>query len=185
MELNFKKLDLHSEKPILVDWLSSEEWPFHGNSRLSPEKVLGMIEVGIFDGSDHQSFWILDSNKNRVGMIRLFDLEDIDDGNPLFDIRLAKEFRGKGIGYQAVKWLTNYLFETWPKLMRIEGNTRADNTSMRRVFQKCYFVKEGHHRQAWTTANGQCFDAVHYAILREDWKKQSVTPVNWNDEAQN
>jgi hypothetical protein len=25
-------------------------------------------------------------------------------------------------------------------------------------------------------------DSVEYAILREDWERRKVTPVNWNDE---
>ena len=53
---------------------------------------------------------------------------------------------------------------------------------MRNVFLQCHYAKEGHFRQAWTTVDGKRFDAVHYGMLREDWLRQTITPVNWHDE---
>lgn len=41
---------------------------------------MGMIVEGIFDGSNHESFWILNQVRKGIGFIRIFDLEDIDDG---------------------------------------------------------------------------------------------------------
>lgn len=183
MEITIRKLDLVTEAQILTVWLSSEEWPFHGNSNLSHEKIAGMIQDGAFDGTNHQTFWVLSPKEDRIGLVRLFDLDDIGDGSPLFDIRIMGEFRGKGIGYQAVSWLTRHLFETWPNLTRIEGNTRADNIAMRRVFRKCHYAKEGHHRKAWKASSGELFDAIHYGILRDDWERKIITPIHWDDEA--
>lgn len=99
-----------------------------------------MIVEGMFDGTNHQTFWIFGNQETRAGYIRLFDLDDIGDGSPLFDIRLKPEHRDQGIGYQAVSWLVNYMFEQWPTLHRIEGTTRQDNIGMRRVFEKCNFA---------------------------------------------
>jgi RimJ/RimL family protein N-acetyltransferase len=111
-------------------------------------------------------------------------LFDLDDDSPLFDIRLDPAFRGMGLGFQAVNWLTDYLFRTWPNLLRIEGTTREDNLAMRKVFRKCYYAKEGHYRKAWATSSGDLLDTVQYGILREDWGAKKVTPLRWNDEPQ-
>jgi RimJ/RimL family protein N-acetyltransferase len=182
MKLIFRKLDLSKEKQLLVEWLSTSTWPFHGNSNLSPEKVEKMIVDGVFDGTNHQTFWIVAEKGMPVGYVRLFDLDDIGDGTPLFDVRLKPESRGRGIGYEAVRWLLDYMFEKWPELHRIEGTTRQDNIAMRRVFQKCNFVKEGHLRKAWKTTPGLYYDAILYGILRDDWLAGKAGLVDWHDE---
>ena len=85
--------------------------------------------------------------------------------------------RGQGIGRRAVEWLTEYLFETWPILDRIEATTRQDNLAMRKALIRNHYAKEGHYRKAW---DGH--DTIQYAILREDWQSGTVSPVNWDDE---
>jgi RimJ/RimL family protein N-acetyltransferase len=182
MKMNFEPVSLPADQDRLVTFLTSEEWPFHVNNRLSQDKVLGMIGEGKFNGSNHESFWHLDESKKEIGFIRLFDLEDVDDGYPLFDLRIRAECRGRGLGKSAVQWLTTYLFEKHPQLERIVGTTRADNSAMRKTFRSSGYVKEGHYRRDWSSSNGARFDTVKYGILREDWISGTMTPVSWNDE---
>ncbi len=182
MEMSFQPVSLPAEKDRLVTFLTSEEWPFHVNVRLSKEKVCEMIEEGAFEGINHESFWILDESKKEIGFIRLFDLEDIEDGYPLFDLRIRAKYRGRGLGKAAVQWLTRYLFEKHPNLERIVGTTRADNLAMRRTFRSSGYVKEGHYRKDWSSSDGNSFDTVKYGVLREDWISGTITPVDWNDE---
>lgn len=182
MNVHFRGIDLPSESETLVTWLCAETWPFHSNSVLTVERVREWIASGLFGGTNHRAFWIFRGSDERVGLIRLFDLDDIPDGTPMFDLRLRGSARGLGVGSQAVRWLTSYCFETWPELHRIEANTRADNIGMRRVFTKCLYSKEAHVRKAWRSANGDRFDTIYYGILREDWLSGRITPVNWNDE---
>lgn len=119
----------------------------------------------------------------KIGFIRLFDLDEIDDGYPLFDLRFRSICRSRGLGKTAVKWLTKYLFDKHPNLDRIIGTTRADNAAMRKIFLQCGFIKEGHYRKDWMSSTGEKFDTVKYGILRDDWLSGKSTPVNWNDEA--
>lgn len=182
MQLSFIPFELPDEQDLLSSWLTSDRWPYHINPHPSREQVLGWIQEGIFTGTDHQTFWMMAASQERVGLIRLYDLDDVDDGYPLFDLRIREAFRGQGVGKQALQWLTRYLFETWPRLDRIAGTTREDNVAMQRVFQACGYVKEGHFRKDWRTAEGHRYDALQYAILREDWETQTVTPVAWDNE---
>lgn len=184
MKLTYIKFDPLNEKELLSKWLSSQEWDFHVNSKTTPEKILTLIDEGNFTGEENQTFWIRNEQNLSVGLIKLFEMDDLEDGDgsPLFDLRILKEYQGKKIGQAAVEWLTNYLFQNWSKLNRIEGTTRADNFSMRKVFVKCGYVKEGHYRQAWPTTNGELKDTVRYTILRNDWLTKTTTPVNWNDD---
>jgi RimJ/RimL family protein N-acetyltransferase len=180
VQLHFDKLNLPAEQALLIHFLTDEKWPFH-SGLYEPEKLAKSIASGAFANDDCQTFWIRDAAQAELGLLKLFDLEDIGSGAPLFDLRLRASARGQGIGQQAVMWLTRYLFETWPILNRIEGTTRVDNRAMRRVFLKCGYAKEGHYRQAWPGQN-TLHDAIHYGILRQDWEKGIVTPVNWLDE---
>lgn len=182
MQLSFIPLELPAEQDLLSSWLTSESWPFHVNPHPAPAMVLDWMRLGIFTGTNHQTFWIRADASDPIGLIRLYDLDDVDDGYPLFDLRIRAAYRGQGIGQQAVQWLTRYLFETWPQLGRIAGTTQADNRAMRQVFRRCGYAKEGHFRNDWQAANGQRYDAIQYAILREDWETQTVTPVAWDDE---
>lgn len=182
IKIFFEPILLESEQARLVNFLTKEEWPFHVNSRLSPEKVQVMIADGIFGGSNHKCFWIRDEDRNEIDLIRLFDLDDIDDGYPMFDLRIQSSQRGHGVGKKAVLWLTKYLFEEHSKLDRIAGTTRADNVAMRKIFKSCGYVKEGHFRKDWPSNNDQCFDTVRYGILREDWLSGCATSVPWDDE---
>ena len=182
MNLSYEPVNLPEQRDRLVTFLSGEEWPFHVNLRLSREKVLAMIDQGTFDRSNHKSFWILGDSVTEIGFIRLIDLDDVDDGYPLFDLRIKNAYRGRGFGTAAVVWLTNYLFECYPQLDRIAGTTRADNLAMRKTFLKCGYVKEGHSRKDWSDSSGRKYDSTKFAMIREDWESGSSTPVNWNDE---
>lgn len=181
MDIKFRPLILPNEADLLAEWLTSDEWPFHSNPNVTKERVVESIEKGLYSEPDNKTFWIIGPREERIGLIRLFDLEDIGDGSPLFDLRIQKEYRGQGIGKTAVQWLTKFLFENWSELRRIEGTTRVDNLSMRSIFRKCGYVKEGHYRKSWPTSEGPWSDTVQYAILREDWLSGTPTLVTWND----
>lgn len=177
MILSFELLQLPADSEDLIAFLTSQDWPFHGHGRPDRERVLRGIESGFYESSNHRSFWALGPQGEKWGLIRLFDLDDIPGGYPLFDLRIAESQRGQGLGFQAVKWLTSYLFETWPELQRVEGTTRVDNVAMRRAFVKSGYAKEGHYRKAWDGV-----DSIHYGILRQDWLSGGVTLVDWDDE---
>ncbi|MFC0629384.1 GNAT family N-acetyltransferase [Kribbella deserti] len=136
------------------------------------------VSGGNYDSDGNRTFWITAAD-HTVGLIRLMDL---DDESPLFDLRIRSQYRGQGIGGQALTWLTRYLFTEFPQILRIEGNTRQDNVAMRRTFQRCGYVKEAHYRDAWPASDGAVHDAVGYAILRRDWLAGTATIPQWNDE---
>ena len=178
MKLTFKPLSLN-EEDVLVDWLISDIWPYHGKPKPEPFEIKKNFKAGYYNGKNSETFWIISGENKFVGLIRLFDLEDI---TPLFDIRIHSSYRGKGIGKKAVDWLTGYIFKKWPHIRRIEAYTRQDNIAMRRVLSKCGYIKEAHHRKSWPGENGKYFDSTGYGILREDWKENKITLLEWYDE---
>jgi RimJ/RimL family protein N-acetyltransferase len=164
------------EAAALAGFLTGERWPFHAGVP-DRAKVLGQVDRGHWDGPSAATFW-LDRDGTRAGVVRLFDL---DDPTPMFDLRIAAAHRGRGLGGQAVAWLTGHLFTTLPGIRRIEATTRIDNHAMRAVLGRNGYVKEAHHRQAWPAPGGAVYDAIGYAILRPDWQSGTTTPVRWAD----
>ena len=167
MALSFRSIFIPADGDAVAQFLSSYSWPFHNPSALSVD-LAAKLEVA---SESVESYWILDDG-STVGVVRLFDLDDIDrGGSPLFDLRIADEHRGRGIGTQAVNWLTNHLFVAHPALHRIEATTRSDNVAMRRVLERCRYVLEGEFREAWTNEDGTRSNTSAYAILRSAWTR--------------
>ncbi|MFI9099235.1 GNAT family N-acetyltransferase [Streptomyces fildesensis] len=181
MHTSYQRL-VASDVDFLADFLIDESWPFHGPAALDRDTVRRRVSGGYYDGDESRTFWIIVGGE-RVGLIRLFDLADVPEGGtPLFDLRVGAAHRSRGLGGQALTWLTAYLFTEFPDLRRIEGTTRQDNRAMRRTFLSSGYAKEAHYRQAWPDEQEHVHDAVGYAILRHDWLSGATTPPDWNDE---
>lgn len=178
--IEFTEVSLN-DKETLAQWLSSDEWDNFTNPRISFENAVGWIERGGLHGDDKRTFWIEVELRNKVGLIQLYDLLD---STAMFDIRINTSHRGLGIGRKALSWLTNFAFENYPEITRLEANTRQDNVAMRKVLQSCGYVKEAHYRAGWNTGESPLdwVDSVAYAILRYDWANHTNTPVPWDDE---
>lgn len=164
------------ERDLLASFLAESPWPFHSGGTPDRAQVAGRVNDGYYDGGSVRTFWII-ADELRVGMVRL---EDLDDDTPMFDLRLHEEARGRGVGTEAVRWLTAYLFTEFEHVFRVEATTRQDNVAMRRVLVRCGYVREAHYRSAWPGTDGSVNDALGYAILRSDWASGTITPVPWD-----
>jgi RimJ/RimL family protein N-acetyltransferase len=163
---------------LLAAFLTGEEWPYHGSGGADRDAIMRQVADGHYGSSSARTFWIMAGNEH-AGLIRLFDL---DDGTPMFDLRIRAARRGRGLGGAAVGWLTRYLFSELPGICRIEATTRQDNEAMRRALRRHGYAKEAHYRDAWPGPGDQIHDAVGYAILRRDWAAGTVTAPDWGDE---
>jgi len=198
MKIRFKMIE-KTESDSLASWLSSDTWPFFLENKPSRDEVLKRIEVeGAFFGVGELNFWILDAGPSSgsgsvpqnapspalesepvlqtIGLIELYQLDDLA---PMFSVRFKTDFRGQGLGAQAVSWLTRYVFENHPDKRRIEAQTREDNVAMRKILNRCGYVKEAYYRFASPTEDGGRVASIAYGILREDWQSGTTTPVKW------
>jgi RimJ/RimL family protein N-acetyltransferase len=164
MQLRFDPV-VASDAALLGQFLAASEWPYHFEQSVDPSWVRGRLESGHFFGQDSRSFWIRADGDEPLGLGRVFDLADL---TPLVDLRIAALARGRGVGTLALRGLTTWLFSEYPATGRLGGYTRHDNLPMRRVFEKCGFLQEAHHRRAWRVPAGEPVDCVGYAILREE-----------------
>lgn len=152
-------------------FLTENHWPYHAVANPSGAQA-GSVMVA---ADDIASFWVY-AGDEAIGLIRLLDLDDVDDGSPQFDLRIAESHRGRGIGRHAVRWLTDHLFTTYPQLHRIEATTRGDNMAMRAVLVHAGYRLEGRFVEAWTNGDGTRSDALTYAILSHESTSPATAP---------
>lgn len=162
-----RESDVASELAEITEFLCAHEWPFHSMPRLGPGDVAEMS----FAPPGTRTFWIdveRDGGSDHAGLLRLQDIDDIGDGCPIFDIRIAPPIRGFGVGRSAVAQLVALVFREYPAAHRLEATTRFDNAAMRRVLEHCGFTLEGRLRETWPAADGTRYDTVIYGILRRE-----------------
>ncbi|WP_225755413.1 GNAT family N-acetyltransferase [Actinotalea sp. Marseille-Q4924] len=180
MSVSLHPLDVRgADRAALVELLTRNHFPFHVVPRPTVDGVERWIVSGRYDDEDHAASWVDVEGQGRVGLVVL---EDLTDDAPLFDLRLAERFRGRGLAAPVLRAVTAHVFATRPRVHRFEGQTREDNVAMRRAFVRCGFVKEAHYRDGWPVEGGDPVASVAYAVLRRDWVSGTTTPVPWSDE---
>lgn len=174
----------------IVTFISENTYPFHMRTNPTLKQAEENLAEGDYghnpehyetdaaEDTDHRGWWVETQSGERIG---LAVLEDLTDGAPLFDVRLAERHRGHGWGAPVLKALTSLVFRTYPEFDRFEGQTREDNIAMRKVFLRCGFIKEAHYRRGWPVEGGEPVASVAYAILRQDWNSGVTTTFEWED----
>lgn len=170
-------IDPSNDSGELTRFLSTNRFPFHVAEAPSEADARSRVAEGTFGGPDNLAYWI-EHEGARVGLL---NFQELADGTPMIDMRLAEGHRGKGIGTAALGLGTSEVFVRHPTINRIEGNTRADNVAMRVVFERNRYVKEAHYREGWTVVGSEPMDSVAYAIIRRDWERGSITPIDWDE----
>ena len=167
------------EQEQLIHFMTTNTWPYEGHSHLGREILEKAIEEGGYESDEVKTFWVENEHDEKVGIVKIYDLQE---EIPLFDLRIANQFRGNGYGPMALRLVEEYVFELSERKIRLEGHTRQDNLAMRKTFERAGFVKEAHLRNAWfSPKENTYYDAVTYGITREDFYAGTTTPVIWDD----
>jgi len=178
MSVTFAPIDVRgADRGALTRFLTRDSFPFHVVAEPSEDKVAASIDAGYYEG-DRAALWV---DHAEHGRIAIAVLEDLGDPTPMFDLRLATRYRGRGLGVPILQALTTHVFESFPSVNRFEGQTREDNLAMRKTFLRAGFLKEAHYREGWPVDGGEPLASVAYAILRRDWASGTPTPFVWED----
>ncbi|WJY27147.1 GNAT family N-acetyltransferase [Sporosarcina trichiuri] len=167
------------EQEQLIHFLTTNTWPFHATRNSGRQLIEKAIREGGYESDEVKTFWLVNDQGEKVGLAKIHDMQD---DIPLFDLRIADQYRGRGYGAAALRLITDYVFGLPEWKIRLEGHTRSDNLAMRKTFERAGFVKEGHLRQAWfSPEEDRYYDAITYGITREDYMAGKKTPVVWED----
>lgn len=140
---------------------------------LSLEVILpGMFEKKFEEESRskeiRETFLIVDENDVILGQVFHFKSMPYFNSRELGYGLFSREQRGKGIMSEAVRLLSDYLFNTL-LINRLEIHTHIDNIASQKVALRCGYQKEGIARGA-VFSRGKHFDIAMYALLRQEWE---------------
>lgn len=153
----------------LIHFMTTNTWPYDVEESTGRALVERTVEEGGYESDDVKTFWAINEKDEKVGIVKLYDLLD---ELPIFDLRIADEYRGRGYGTKTLRALTEYVFRLPDEKMRLEGHIRQDHLVMRKTFERVGFVKEAHLRNAWfSPKENKYYDAVTYGMTREDFMK--------------
>jgi RimJ/RimL family protein N-acetyltransferase len=177
-EPTFRDFDPERDGAALIALLTTEHWAHRTRPVYSEADVVDELERDYYAGDDVLTVMI-ELDGEVVGLARADGLGDTHE-DPQLDLRLRERARGRGIGLEALRHITDGIFNRYPAKRRIEGQTREDNVAMRKVFVRGGYAQEAVYRRAWPAADGELLDGIGYAILRDDWESGTVTPVRWD-----
>lgn len=112
----------------------------------------------------------IDRRGRLVGQIqaRTTPKQSVPDG--VFEVGLVlyqRRDRGKGYGTEAVRLLTDWLFEA-ASAERVQAGTSVDNGAMRGVLERLGFHLEGIMRAIGPVGDGTRGDGAMYSVIRSD-----------------
>ncbi|OIH96725.1 GNAT family N-acetyltransferase [Curtobacterium sp. MCBA15_001] len=179
MDLELHQMDLAdpSHRAVILEFLTTNRFPFHVASAPDREAVQQRIDDGAFSSPEHAVLRV-DIDGSLVGIVVL---DDLDDDAPMIDVRLSERSRGRGIGTTLVRALADHVFAASPDVTRIEAQTRDDNVAMRKALLRNGWVQEAQYRRTWPVDGQASRDSVAYGILREDHLSGTTTPFSSDD----
>lgn len=128
-----------------------------------------------------QSFYAIRNYYNRPGVYAI-TLKDSNKCIGCIDVRLNPEHDKASFGYVLNRnyWNQGYMTEALKSVLklcfaqldlnRVESTHYVGNEGSGMVMKKCGMQQEGIGKQE-VLIKGKFVDVVHYAILREEWKK--------------
>jgi RimJ/RimL family protein N-acetyltransferase len=133
--------------------LSVNRSPYSADSVSDDTAVFSIVEKAGGELAGEALLWGID-NHNRLAHL---------------GVSLRPAYRGRKLGEDVVQVLCHYGFVV-RGLHRLQLETLADNTAMRRAAERAGFGHEGTLRgAAWVT--GEYLDEVIYGVLVNEWKR--------------
>ncbi len=170
------KIRKHLEKdiPYRIKWLSNPE----------VNKFIG-DEIGKKTNRKQEENWFIEYKKNKnkkffticdnnkpIGFMGLSNISKINKNADLFIAIGEDEYRGKGIGKIAMKWLINHGFNKL-KLQKINLGVIQDNTPAVNLYKSLGFVIEGEMKDE-VFYRGKFYNFLSMAIFNRNFEKPNT-----------
>lgn len=115
-------------------------------------------------------YYIIMYNNNRIGYFRLSNYSIVNK-NIYIGADLHKEWRGKGLAYEAYCKFIPFIFKTYD-LNKITLEVLSNNSVAKNLYKKLGFKSEGIKRQE-IYKNGIYIDSEIMSMLKEEFNKNS------------
>jgi RimJ/RimL family protein N-acetyltransferase len=133
--------------------LPANRSPYNTDNPSDDIAIFSIVEKAGGDLAGEALLWSIDTH-NRVAHL---------------GVSLRPAYRGRGLGEDTVQVLCHYGF-TVRGMHRLQLETLADNTAMRRAAERAGFEHEGTLRKAaWVM--GEYLDEVIYGVLANEWQR--------------
>jgi ribosomal-protein-serine acetyltransferase len=110
-------------------------------------------------------FIVIDTTNNQIA--GFIDVKNIDWNIPKAELGcfVDKNYENKGLSSKALEKVIDYLFETY-NFAKLFLRTHENNTSARKLAEKCGFEMEGRIRRDYKTTKGELVDLIYYGRLK-------------------
>lgn len=153
---------------LFYTWMSEQEYmgDYMGAEMYYKDTYIENMKKNF---SDHNTMFavIEDKDKKPLGIINFFTHRGNSVTADIGMLLADASTRGKGIGEEALRLFTDFLFNT-KTFARIQYQTRVENIAMKRIGEKVGYSVEGILRN-YRFDLGRCRDYYMIAITREDW----------------
>jgi len=158
--IDFKPLTTE-HVPFLVRWFNNPNANefLGGHGKLTIKKQVEKIER---QDKNFKSF-VICQDKKPIGMISLNKIDRQNHNADLFIVIGEDECRGKGIGKQALKFITDFGF-TQLGLHKIYLRVHVENTTAIKCYESFGFTREGILKDQYFKS-GKYYDELAMAVI--------------------
>jgi RimJ/RimL family protein N-acetyltransferase len=129
------------------------------------EKLAAELDEGVW-ATNEQWGWAIATAGEPAGFAIV---RTNADGVAEIEMRIARTFRGKGIGREVLRQLADHHFAANPRVVRMFGRAHELNVPMQRAFNAAGFRMEARYRESFRHADGTFSSEWGYALTRADW----------------
>ena len=161
--MNLKLRALEPSDLDLVYEIENDEslWIYSNTSSpFSRNTLKKFIQNSHLDIIEHKQLrFVISNDQTSMGFIDLFDYDHVNRRVGV-GIIIFKKFRLKGIAFQSIKLVENYLIKHVP-IHQLFANISSNNIESISLFEKCGFEKVGLKRD-WIFYNNEFNDELLY-----------------------
>jgi len=167
--LKGKNIVLRALEPEDLDFLFETEnnedfWEISGTtapfSRFVLKQYIGNAGQSIYEAL--QQRFVIEANKQPVGMIDLFDFNP-DHNRAGIGILVLPEFEGSGYAKEALELVIHYSFSKL-QLHQLYANITSDNSRSIQLFSKFSFIQIG-SKKDWIYTNNTYKDELLFQLI--------------------
>jgi RimJ/RimL family protein N-acetyltransferase len=122
-----------------------------------------------YEKDKRRKIYTIEFDENSIGQIGLTDIDLLDKNACVYVMIGEKNYRGRGIGTEAVKFILDYGFNELG-LHKIWLDYHSDNIAGRKCYDKCGFVEEGRCREQ-ILKHGKYIDEIIMGITKDEYEK--------------